>query len=278
MKKCLAIAALLLASTAAQAQYTFRLWRPHHHASIPIAAPFRYPASMTIPARPNARAARTAIPIARASKAPQQAKTDPQAAPETSPAPLPHLLRPNRRRGASTPAPLPPLQLRLRGPNIDHDGGCRPRRYRAPLRLRPRLNRYRAASGNTCAGSYRRRSPPAPAPAPAPHRSGRQLAARRLADRGEGRQGPDRAMRRQSVRLFRRQEVEPEWRAGADQHEARQGQMERPDTRSEQRQHLRFHDRAERHRHLARSGLRLWRRVLRRPDLDAGQLSGCPLR
>ena len=50
-----------------------------------------------------------------------------------------------------------------------------------------------------------------------------QFTARHLADRGEGRQGPHRAMRQQSLRLFGRQEIEPERRTGSDQHEARQG-------------------------------------------------------
>src|SRR3981081_21101 len=81
-------------------------------------------------------------------------------------------------------------------------------------------------------------------------------------------------MRRQSVRIFRRREIEPERRTGPDQYEARQRlQMERADSRPEHRQHLRFDDRAERLGHAARSGLRLWRHVLRRPDLEPGELT-----
>src|SRR3979411_3171934 len=81
-------------------------------------------------------------------------------------------------------------------------------------------------------------------------------------------------MPRQTVWLLRRREIEPERRTGADQYEARQRlQMERADSRPEHRQPLRFDDRAERLGHAARSGLRLWRHVLRRPDLEPGELT-----
>jgi len=65
-----------------------------------------------------------------------------------------------------------------------------------------------------------------------------KLAARRVADGRERRQGPDRAMRQQSLWIFRGREVEPERRKSSDQHEAREGQMERTNLRSEYRQHL----------------------------------------
>jgi hypothetical protein len=65
------------------------------------------------------------------------------------------------------------------------------------------------------------------------------LAARPLADRRERGQGPDRALRPQSLRVFRRRQVEPEWRAGPDQYEARQGlQMAWTYSRPENRQQL----------------------------------------
>ena len=107
--------------------------------AIPIAEPFRYPASMTIPARrPNARAARTVIPIARARRRRNRLR------PLRRPRPKPHL-RPHRRRLNKLPLrrhrplqPLPwPLQLRLRG--VKH----RPRRRLSPLRMPPRLLRAR---------------------------------------------------------------------------------------------------------------------------------------
>ena len=279
MKKCLAIAALLLASTAAQAQYTFeyggrtiRIDPDRGTVSIPGVYDNTGRASKRSKTEDNDRSS----------------KQDPAAGQDRSAAarrpirtplrlrPL-RLLRPNRRRRLPPRRLLPPLQQR-------------PNRRPRPRLWRPPIQRRAPPAPQAPPDTAPPPAKPAPAPTvaaapPAPaagtgarHRSGRQFAARRLADRGEGRQGPHRAMRRQSVRLFRRQEVEPEWRAGADQHEARQGQMERPDPRSEYRQHLRFHDRDERLRHLARAGLRLWRRVLRRPDLDARELSGCPLR
>ena len=69
--------------------------------------------------------------------------------------------------------------------------------------------------------------------------AGGEFAARPLAHGREARQGSDRAVRRQSLRIFGRRQVEPERRAGPDQHEARQdSQMEGPHFRSEHRQHL----------------------------------------
>jgi len=71
-----------------------------------------------------------------------------------------------------------------------------------------------------------------------PRRRGK-LAARRMADRRERGQGSDRAMRLQPLRIFRGRQVEPERRTGSDQHEAwHRRQVERADSRSEQRQHL----------------------------------------
>src|ERR1700744_4431211 len=84
-------------------------------------------------------------------------------------------------------------------------------------------------------------------------------------------------MRRQSLRLFGRCQVERQWRTGADQHEGRQGsEMEWPHPRSQYRQHLRFYHRHEGSGYAARAGLRLRRHVLRRPDLEPGQLTDHP--
>ena len=275
MKKCLAIAALLLASTAAQAQYTIEYGGRTIRID-PDRGTVSIPGVYDNTGRPSKRS-KTEDNDRSSKQTPQQAKTDPKTDPQTAPAAAPAPAPAEQAAAPATPAP-PPAPAATAQPSATTaavapaDTATAPPAPQAspdiappPAKPAPAPTRRRGASG-TSAGTC-----------PC-HRSGRQFAAWRLADRGEGRQGPDRAMRRQSVRLCRRQEVEPEWRAGADQHEARQGQMERPDTRSEQRQHLRFHDRAERLRHLARPGLRLWRRVLRRPDLDAGQLSGCPLR
>ena len=236
MKKLLAIAALLLASTAAQAQYTFE----YGGRTIRV-DPDR--GTVSIPGVYDNTGRRQALPQRgqrpSAQTAPQQAKTDPQSPPDAPPLPPAQRrrrlsrLRSCRRSRAPAPA-APAAEPRPRGRR-------RARRNRTPRRraaspagsagTRPRANR--AARAGVAA------APPRRHPLRRLRRAGRELAARRLADGREGRQGPDRTMRRQSLRLFGRQEIEPEWRAGSDQHEARQGrQMERPDSRSEHRQHL----------------------------------------
>ena len=108
----------------------------------------------------------------------------------------------------------------------------------------------------------------APQPAPvaaAPRRAGH--AARHLGHRAKQGQRPDRGMRTEPVRLCREDRQED-----SDQHEATGFQMDRHDSRSRQRPQLRLDDRDEGHQRAAGSGLRLWRHVLRRPDLEARQL------
>ena len=233
MKKLLAIAAFLLASTAAQAQYTFeyggrtiRIDPDRGTVSIPGV----YDNTGRKAKRSQDDRGSATVPQAIAAAGQDRSADRPQTAPAAAPAPAPAEQAAAPATPAASSRPCPPRPNRRPRP--------RPWRppIRRPLRLPPQAAAgCRAASGKACAGSHRsprcrRRTSAGTCPR---HRAGRQFAARRLADRGEGRQGPDRAMRRQSLRLFRRQEVEPEWRAGSDQHEARQGQMERPDTRSE---------------------------------------------
>ena len=145
------------------------------------------------------------------------------------------------------------------------------RAYAAATRAASCAAKHRAGGGKASPSADGRRRVACTQAGSEP-RASSQFAARRLADRREGRQGPHRAMRRQSLRLLGRQEIERQRRAGSYQHEAGQGQMERPHLRSQQRQHLRFHHRSEEPRHAARPGLRIRRHVLRRPDLDAGEL------
>ncbi len=165
------------------------------------------------------------------SRRPQQAKVDPQA-----PA-----ARARRPTDAAPPAPANAVARAFDHHSQRCAGGYRgptpasgQRACAASSAGRCARRQAGAAAGRCRRSVAARRRGPAP-----PRQSSGQFAARRLADRREGRQGPDRAMRRQSLRLFRGREIEPERRTGSDQHEARQGcQMERPHSRPEHRQHL----------------------------------------
>ena len=171
-------------------------------------------------------------------------------APAAPPAPAP----------AQATAPQPPLPLRQRRhpPCSNHrrDGTRTGPKLRRPLRLRrPRRSR------RACA-----------APAPGPRSRVRpELAGRHLGDGREQGQRAHRGMRRQSVRLFRQHR-----RKNPDQHEAAGSQVDRPDPRSRQRPQLRLDDCAEEHRFAQGPGLRLRRHVLRRPDLEARELTSSP--
>ena len=278
MKKCLAIAVLLLASSLAPRRPSTRFEYGGRTITIdPDRGTVQIPGVYDNTGKKAKRSRGEEGDLDRPGrKAPQQAKSAPQAAPEAAtpaaPAPAEQAAAPAR---AAPPPLLQPLPPPLRA------ASRRPRRRPSRRPIRRASTARRSSSRSACAaGACSRCRASATAAATETGRrpgsfdtSACELAARRLADGGEGRQGADRTMRPQSLRLFRRQEVEPERRAGSDQHEARQGQMERPDFRSEFRQHLRFDDRAEGHRQPARSGLRLRRHVLRRPDLDPRQLT-----
>jgi len=233
MKTLFAIAALLLASTAAQAQYTFEYGGRTIRID-PDRGTVSIPGVYDNSGRKTKRAHGDQDSDRSRKQTPQQANVDPQA-PAAEPAPADQALAPANTAAApstatavvapadtasSTPpastapapaAPPPPASRRFR---------------RTPHPLPGRRTRDGCDDGAGAEG-------------PRPGGSAGQFAARRLADRGEGRQGPHRAVRRQSLRLFRRCKIEPERRTGADQHEARQGcQMERPDSRPQHRQHL----------------------------------------
>src|SRR5258708_1267050 len=165
--------------------------------------------------------------------------------------------------GAPTPPPPPPPPASIRARSGCSSRACSQDRLTAAF-LRPRERRaiigyhYIDAAGGqhsraAAAAASCPRSParaasaacsgcdgsPGGTGAQARRRSGGKFAARRVADRREGRQGQDRAMRRQSLRLFGGFEVGQERRAGSDQYEARQGrQMERADSRPQYRLNL----------------------------------------
>jgi uncharacterized protein (DUF2147 family) len=113
MQKCLAIAAFLLASTAAQAQYTFEYGGRTIHidpdrGTVSIPGVFDNTGKKTKPSR-NEDVDRDRS----GKKAPQQAKSDPQAAPDATkpaeqaatPAPAPVVSPPTAPAAASTAAP-----------------------------------------------------------------------------------------------------------------------------------------------------------------------------
>ena len=227
MKKLFAIAAFLLASTAAQAQYTFE-YGGHTIRIDPDRGTVSIPGVYDNSGRRSKRSHGDQDNARK--QAPQQAKVDPQApaadpAPTEQPPPRPPMLRPMPSTATATVAPADnaaPTQpaASAPAPQVQQDAA-------APV----------APAGPAAARG--RRDDGAGAKAPCTRGSAGQFAARRVADRREGRQGPHRAMRRQSLRIFGGREIEPERRTGSDQHEARQGfQMERANPRSEHRQHL----------------------------------------
>ena len=143
MKKCLAIAVLLLASTAAQAQYTF----DYGGRTITI-DPDR--GTVSIPGvydNTGKKAKRSRSedgdPDRPGKKAPQQAKTAPQAAPETATPPHLHRLNrlPLRRRHPRLRPLLRPLQHQLRLRGVKLRARRRPLPPRVPLRPRPNCSR-----------------------------------------------------------------------------------------------------------------------------------------
>ena len=241
MKKTLAAAAfLLLASTAAQAQYQFE----YGGRTIRID-----PDRGTVSDSRRLRQYRQEIEGEEAGRGQERsgpaasgsARSGPRNAPETAAAPA--APAPAAAPPAASPPPAPATAAVAPAdtgaaplpPPVLHDPAPPPRRrLRWPLSRRPHLPRQRPLRHQQRRSRSRRLllPPPSPRRVIPTHRW-------RLADRGEGRQGPHRTMRRQSLRLFGRCEIERQWRAGADQHAAgRRPQMERPDPRSQHRQHL----------------------------------------
>ena len=248
MKKLLAIAALLLASTAAQAQYTFEYGGRTIRID-PDRGTVQIPGVYDNTGRKAKRSRNDDGDRDRdrpRKPSPQEAKTSPQTAPDApatvAPAPAP------AEQAAVPPAPAPipaaPAPSRPRRPNPRLRP--RPQRRLIPSRCpHRRLPQRRRAASSTGAGAVPRPEPapavaavaPPPAPPPAAPQAANSPLGVWLTEEKEGK-----------VRIEQcganlcgysvDKKIEPERRTGSDQHEARQGQMERPDFRSEQRQHL----------------------------------------
>ena len=224
MKRLFAFAVVLLASSAAQAQYTF----DYGGRTIRI-DPDR--GTVSIPgvydnSGPRARRSHNDQDINRPRKQlPQQTRVDPQTpdtgAARTEPAPAPANPSPEPSTATANVAPAEtPISTQ-------------------PAAGVPALQLQQDAAPVAAPGPDAGRCNSPGAADTAPATSASHLTDRPLADRGEGGQGPDRALRRRSLRIFRGRQVQPERRTGPDQYEARQGlQMARTHSRPEDRQQL----------------------------------------
>ncbi len=251
MKRLLALAAFLLASSTAQAQYTVRIWRPHHpHRSGPR---HRFDSRRLRQYRQEGEARQgDQREIRRATRRFAQ-----QAGPAG---------RQGRSRAGSGPPygrrrPLRPAVGATSCPaSADRRDGARHAAHHHRQQCAGRYRRIAAAASSArtgtiaadpagraaaCSGTVaarpggRRRTARSGGTRPGSASTRSKFTGRRLADGREGRKGPHRAMRHQSLRLFGRRQVERQRRAGLDQYAARQGpEMERPDPRSQHRQHL----------------------------------------
>jgi uncharacterized protein (DUF2147 family) len=160
MKKCLAIAVLLLASTAAQAQYTF----DYGGRTITI-DPDR--GTVSIPGvydNTGKKAKRSRSedgdPDRPGKKAPQQAKTTPQAAPETAPASADQATAPAAAPAPAAPAPTAPAPATAsRGETSSATAAIAPADAAAPApQVQPKAPAVEPAPAPVAA------PPPAPAP------------------------------------------------------------------------------------------------------------------
>jgi uncharacterized protein (DUF2147 family) len=160
MKKCLAIAVLLLASTAAQAQYTF----DYGGRTITI-DPDR--GTVSIPGvydNTGKKAKRSRSedgdPDRPGKKAPQQAKTAPQAAPETAPAPADQATAPAAAPAPAAPAPTAPAPATAsRGETSSATAAIAPADAAAPApQVQPKAPAVEPAPAPVAS------PPPAPAP------------------------------------------------------------------------------------------------------------------
>ena len=224
MKKLLAIATLLLASTAAQAQYTFE-YGGHTIRIDPDRGTVQIPGVYDNTGKPAKRTKGEDSADRPQAKSPQETKTDPQTAPVAPPRACSGRAG-SSAGGSSAAVPAAPAATTRtfddhRSHRAGRYGGCSSGTS-AAQRTAPQVNQQDAAPPRAPAPTLQRRRRHHRA-CRHPRLSRPQFAARRVADGREGRQGPHRAMRRQSLRLLGRQEVEPERRAGSDQHEARQG-------------------------------------------------------
>src|SRR3984957_14848717 len=247
MKMLFAVAALLLASSAAQAQYTFQYGGRTIHVD-PDRGTVSIPGVYDNTGKRSKRHSDQDSDRSR-KQTPQEAKTDPHApATEATPAPAPAPAEQTPPATANAPPPPPPVPSTatatvapadtitstqppaLTPPPLPQDQpDAAPAKPETPPVAATPCPRQ---TGNAACRRYRATRAATGAAGPrATKRS--QFAGRPLADRGEGRQGPDRAVRRQSLRIFGGRQIERERRAGSDQYEAGQGQMDRANLRSE---------------------------------------------
>jgi uncharacterized protein DUF2147 len=160
MKKCLAIAALLLAGTvtAAQAQYTFE-YGGRTITIDPDRGTVSIPGVYDNTGKKTKRARGEEGDLDRPTrKAPQQAKTTPQAAPETAPAPAVPAPAEQAAAPATAPAPVAPAPAAVPATPSSTTAAVAPADAAAPAAAPPAPVQQNAAPA----------TPPAPAPVAAP--------------------------------------------------------------------------------------------------------------
>lgn len=277
MKKCLAIAALLLAGASRAGSVHFEYGGRNLSASTLIAGfsvldtrrPRQYREPPSAPSREDKRLVPEATP--------QEAKTDTKTDPQPLRRRLLRPLRPNKRRRSLAPAAPPAPAATAAEPSTDDravapaDTTTAPSGPQASPDIAP--SPAKSAPAPTVATV-----PPAPASAPAPVAIQVAKFLRLAFGLTEEKEGKVRlAQCGVNLWLCRRQEIEPEWRAGADHYwPGKDNGAVGSSIRTAAAPTI-LHDRAVL-RHLARPGLRLWRRVLRRARpgrASTERLSGC---
>ena len=153
MKKCLAIAALLLASTAAQAQYTIEYGGRTIRID-PDRGTVSIPGVYDNTGRPSKRS-KTEDNDRSSKQPPQQAKdrSEDRSANRSGCGSCAC----SGRTGGGACHPGASSRPCSNGPTVGHDRGCGARRYSDRSACSTGFAGYRAASGKTCAGSHRRR-------------------------------------------------------------------------------------------------------------------------
>jgi len=233
MKKLFAIAAFLLASTAAQAQYTFEYGGRTIHID-PDRGTVSIPGVYDNSGRRSKRSHNDQDSDRQRKQAPQQAKVEPQAPAVDAPpadqapalAPANNMPEPSTATANVAPADTataPPPAPSAPAPQVQQDAAPVAKPAPAPV----------VATAPVAAPIQKQQTP---APTPAVQAANTPLGVWLTEEKG---QGPDRAVRRQSLWVFGGHEIKPERRTGFDQHEAQQRrQVERANSRPEHRQHL----------------------------------------
>ena len=264
MKKLFAVAAFLLASTAAQAQYTFE-YGGHTIRIDPDRGTVSIPGVYDNSGRPSKRSQdRRSSAQAGCRNRPRSIRRRRQPIP---PQPTRYQRRP-RPLQIHRPHLRPPRRtLRRQTPQPHH----LPRHSPRPARPRPQVQQDAAPVARPApAPVLATTAPPPKPPVPAVQAANSPLGVW-LTEEKEGKVRIEQCganLCGYSVDAKSNQNGEQvliNMKPGKDKWSGRI-------SRSEHRQHLRFDDRAEGLGHAARSGLRLWRHVLRRPDLEPGEL------